>query len=219
MTLFIRAAVLLIAALTLGACNSLTSDSVRSLQILTDGKQNRIPAERVNNPRVDTLLIAAGQAEGLYVAPKGSAGRIRWYGLTEQLETYNGRISQLVGLETDVTALLGNDDPFVTGLLNIDDGTQVSRTVDFPLTYQTGLQQLATYYRGPVEYLAIDGKQQAYQRIDEQILMPQINFRATNYYWVNPATGQVRRSIQHPAPNLPAMNMLFTHHPAQGEQP
>lgn len=219
MSPLLRAGLLLLAALPLAACNSLTADSVSTFKLLADGKLNRIPAERIDNSRADTLLIAAGRAEGLYIAPAGSSGVIQWLGLTEQLETHNGRVTQLVGLKTDINAPLNPDDPFLTGLLAIQDGTQVVRSVDLPLTYQTGLLQVATYYRGPLEQLDSAADQQQYQRIDEHVRMPQINYQTTNHYWVEPGTGRVRRSIQQPAPGLLEMDMLFTHQPVQGEQP
>ena len=218
MSPFLRSGLLLLAALPLAACNSLTADSVATFRVLADGKLNHISPEQINNPEADTLFIAAGLAEGLYVAPAGSSGVVQWYGLTEQLETQYGRVTQLVGLETDVNAPLNQDDPFATGLLNLDNGTQVVRSVDLPLTYQTGLQQIATYYRGPLEQFASEPGQ-PYQRIDEHVRMPDLDFETTNYYWVDPATGKVRRSIQQPAPGMLTMDMLFSYQSAQGEQP
>ncbi|MEL0167511.1 MAG: YjbF family lipoprotein [Pseudomonadaceae bacterium] len=211
----LRAAALALSLLALSGCNSLTSDSVNSFRLLLDNDRNKIPAERVNNSRADTLLISAAGAQGLFIAPAGSSGIIRWRGVTEQLETHNGRMTQLVGMKVDVLAPLNAEDPLARNLLQISDGTEIVRTVDYPLTYQTGLQQVATYYRGPLEVIG----QQTYQRIDEHIRMPQIDYKATNYYWVDPATGSVRRSIQNLAPELPAFDLLFTHQPPRGDQP
>lgn len=201
--------------LFLTACNSLTSDTIRSFQLLLDEDRNRIPAERVNDPRADTLLVTTANAQGLFIAPPGSHGQIQWRGLTEQLETDRGRITQLVGMDVDVLVPLAANDPFSIGLLAVADGTRINRLVDLPLTYQTGLQQEAVYYRGPLEAIG----QQSLQRIDEHIQMAQIGYQTTNYYWLDPETGRVRRSIQNPAPGLPTFDLLFTHQPARGKQP
>lgn len=211
----LRAAALALGLLALSGCNSLTSDSVNSFRLLLDNDRNKIPAERVNNSRADTLLISAAGAQGLFIAPAGSVGAIQWRGVTEQLETHNGRITQLVGMSVDVLAPLNDNDPLTNDLQHIADGTEVVRSVDYPLTYQTGLQQVATYRRGPLEAIGT----QTYQRIDEHIRMPQIHYQATNYYWVDPTSGRVRRSIQHLAPGLPTFDLLFTHQPPRGSQP
>lgn len=219
MTLSLRTGALLLAVLPLVGCNSLTATSVESLALLMDSDRNSISLERTNDARADTLLIKLDSAQALFEAPPGSRGRIWWYGPAQQLETYNGRITQLVGLETDVMTQPVDADPLTAGLLQVADGTQVTRSVDLPLTYQSGLQQIATYYRGPLEQIDFPGDLTLYQRIDEQVWMPQLKFRALNHYWIDPQTGSVRRSIQHPAPSLAVFDLLFTHQPARGVAP
>lgn len=215
MTISLRTGAVLCGLLILTACNSLTSDTISSFRLLFDEDRNRIPAERVNDPRADTLLVSTASAQGLFIAPPGSHGQIQWRGVTEQLETDNGRITQLVGMDVEVLVPLAANDPFRSGLIGVADGTRISRLVDLPLTYQTGLHQEAVYYRGPLEAIG----QQSLQRIDEHIRMEQIGFQTTNYYWLDPETGRVRRSIQNPAPGLPTFDLLFTHQPARGKQP
>ena len=73
--------------------------------------------------------------------------------------------------------------------------------------------------RGPVEKIDILGSVQPHQRIDETIWMPQLDYKAINYYWLDMQTGQVRRSIQHISPTLPVMAITLTRLPSMGETP
>ncbi|UJJ32064.1 YjbF family lipoprotein [Halopseudomonas maritima] len=189
----------------------MTSNAVDSFRLAWQGKVNEIPDSQVQAVTGDSLLIRAGAAEALFTAPAGSTGCIAWWGISEQVETCYGRISQIVGLETDVAQHLAAGDPFQSGLLNVTEGQQVTRLVDFPLSYQTGITQIATYSIGPRESLTLFGQTAQYQRIDERIWMPELDYSALNQYWVDPATGQVRRSLQHPSPEFPVFEVISTH--------
>lgn len=205
-----RGLLALSASLCLSACNSMTATSIESINLAIKGKINEIPLDQIKSVEADSILIQAGAAEGLFVAPAGSIGRIEWLGLSEQVQTDHGRVTQLVGTATDVLSPLLAKDPFITGLLNVPEDTQVLRYVDYPLAYQTGLEQYATYKRGPLEEIKIFNSSLPHQRIDERIWMPQLHYKATNYYWVDPKSGSIRRSIQHVSPELPALDITLT---------
>lgn len=219
MNLFIRRGLLALAVACLPACNSMTATSIETLNLAIRGKANEISMEHIRSVKADSLFIQAGASEGLFVAPDRSGERVNWYGLTEQLQTDHGRLTQLLGVESDVLMPLVPNDPFITGLMQVTDGTQVVRRVDYPLAYQTGLEQHATYQRGPVERIDILGTLHNLQRIDETIWMPQLNYKTTNYYWLDMPTGRVRRSVQHLSPKLPAMDVTLTRLPAAGATP
>ncbi len=207
----LRYCTLAAAAITLTGCNSLTANSIDTIRLAWNGKVNEISDSQVQQVPGDSMLIRAGAAEALFVAPAGSSGCIDWWGIGEQVATCHGRISQIVGLESDVIQPLAEDDPFIRGLLHVTDGQQAFRSVDLPLTYQTGISQVATYTVGPLEALTLFGYTAQYRRIDEQIWMPELDYSALNQYWVDPASGQVRRSLQHPIPGLPVFEVITTH--------
>ncbi len=213
MNSFYRRGPLALAFLFLCGCNSLTATTIETINLAIKGNINEIPIEQVTSVEADSLLIKAGAAEGLYVAQNERQGLVDWVGLDESVQTHNGRLTQLVGVGNDVFAPLIKNDPFLLGLSHVSDGTQVIRTVDFPRAYQTGLQQHATYTKGPLERIEILGQLLPHQRIDEQIWMPQLHYKATNYYWLDPDSGQVRRSIQHVAPDFPALDITVTRLP------
>ena len=214
----LRSCALLAAAVTLGGCNSMTSNAIDSFRLAWKGKVNEIPDGQVLAVSGDSLLIRAGAAEALFTAPAGSTGCIAWWGIAEQVEPCYGRISQIVGLETDVAQPLTADDPFKTGLLRVTEGQEVTRLVDFPLSYQTGITQIATYFIGPQESLTLFGQTAQYQRIDERIWMPELDYSALNQYWVDPNTGLVRRSLQHPSPDFPVFEVISTHNTSKDAQ-
>jgi len=211
-----RKGLLALAVACLPACNSTTATSIETLNLAIRGKANEISLEQIRSVEADSLLILADGAEGLYVAPDRSGERVNWYGITEQVQTDHGRLTQLLGVKSDVLIPLAPNDPFIAGLMQVVDGTQTTRLVDYPLAYQTGLEQHATYERGPLERIEIVGTLYNLQRIDEHIWMPQINFKATNYYWLDPATGRVRRSVQYLSPDLPAMDITLVRLPDAG---
>lgn len=189
----------------------MTANSIDTFRLAWKGKINEIPDSQVMAVTGDSLLIRSGAAEALFTAPAGSTGCIAWWGIAEQIETCYGRVSQVVGLETDVAQPLTADDPFKTGLLRVTEGQQVTRLVDFPLSYQTGITQVSTYFIGPQESLTLFGKTTQYQRIDERVWMPELDYSTLNHYWVDLDTGLVRRSIQHPIPDFPAFEVISTH--------
>jgi len=217
--LFTRGGLLVLAAVCLPACNSMTATSIESLNLAISGKANVISVDYIRSVKADSLYIQAGATEGLFVTPAHSGERVNWYGLTEEVQTDHGRVTQLLGVEDDALIPLIPQDPFITGLMQVADGAQVLRYADYPLAYQTGLEQYATYRRGPVEKIDILGSVQPHQRIDETIWMPQLDYKAINYYWLDMQTGQVRRSIQHISPTLPVMDITLTRLPSMGENP
>ena len=219
MNLLIRGGLLALAAICLPACNSVTADSIETFNRALSGKVNEIPVAQIRAVTADSLLIKAAGAEALYVKLSSDGGRGNWYGLTEEVQTSHGRITQLLGFKNDALIPLVADDPFATGLMQVTDGAQVLRYVDYPLNYQTGLEQYATYYRGPVENVQVLDRVESHQRIDEVIRMPQLNYEAINYYWLDVQSGHVRRSIQHLSPEMPALDITLTRLPPAGDAP
>lgn len=207
MNSFYRRGPLALAFLVLCGCNSLTATSIETINLAIKGDLNKIPLDKIAAVPGESLFIKADDAEGLYVKQAGNNGLVNWLGLNENLQTDHGRLTQLVGIGDDVFVPLVENDPFLRGLDSVPDGTQVVRAADYPLAYQTGLQQYATYKKGPLERIQILDQLVAHQRIDELIWMPQLHYRATNYYWLDLKSGQIRRSIQHLTPELPPFDM------------
>ena len=204
MKTFLTGVTLGLAVIGLAGCNSLSGDAIDTMRLAISGPDSEITVERVNAVDAPVLLAEMGVAEAMLVSPQvRGTGLVEWHGQSEMLLTQHGRIIQTAGLSHDVvTPRLTTDDPFVLGLHIIPDGLEVARLVDYPAQHQTGLRQYARYQRGRVESIKFMGASHELLRINETIRMPELDFKVTNQYWVEPDTGLVRHSIQYLAPDM-----------------
>ena len=209
MKTFFHRVALGVAVIGLAGCNSLTGDAFDTLQVAVFGPESQISVEQANAVDGPVLLANLGVAEALLVSPGQGTGLAEWHGLTEMLLTHHGRVVQTAGLPVDLIAPLTTDDPFIAGLHNLADGYEVTRLVDYPAQYRTGLQQHARYSRGRIESINFMGSTHKLLRIDELVRIPELKFRARNQYWVEPDTGLVRYSIQHLSPELPPLYLTL----------
>lgn len=203
-------ALLRIAALSalvagVAGCNSLTATSLETMKLAIKGPAPQISAARIDAIDSPTLLAEFGVAQALFTSHTDAVGQVQWLGRTEVLVTHHGRLVKTAGLPADFISPLLADDPFANGLHLVQDGQRIHRIVDYPSRYQTGLEQQATYKRGPMEDVEIRGQTLRLQRIDERIWMPELKYRAVNRYWVDNQSGFVHKSAQHVAPQLPVI--------------
>lgn len=216
MKTFATRVTLFMAVLGLAGCNSLSGDSIDTLRIALSGPHSDITPERINTVDAPVLVAKLGAAEAMMVSPRPLAELTEWHGVSEMLLTHGGRLVHTAGLPTDLIAPLVDDDPFLAGLGNLADGTEITRRVDYPARYLTGLRQHARYRIGPLETVSYQGRKHRLLRIDETIRMPELDFKATNHYWIEPETGRVRHSVQHIAPDLPPLHLTLVK--TQGSQ-
>lgn len=201
----------------LAGCNSLSGDAIDTMRLAISGPESQISVKRVDAVDAPVLLAEMGVAEAMLVSPGRAHGLVEWHGVTEMLLTHEGRVVQTAGLPGDIIApLLTADDPFVLGLHVIPDGLEVARLVDYPKQHRTGLRQYARYERGKVEPITFMGTSHQLLRVNEMIRMPELGFKATNQYWVEPDTGLVRHSVQHLAPDMPPLQLTLVK--TQGSQ-
>ena len=205
----IERAALIAVMIGLAGCNSLSGDALDTMRLAISGPESEVSIERVQSVNGPALIAQLGVAEALLISTGPSTGLVEWYGLTEMLLTHHGRLVQTAGLPVDLIAPLNGDDPFVTGLHRVTDGFEVTRLVDYPALHRTGLRQQAHYRIGKVESIEFMGASHSLLRIDELIRMPELGFKATNQYWVEPDSGLVRHSVQHLAPDLPPLRLTL----------
>lgn len=203
----IAAASLLAAGLT--GCSGLQNSSFETLNLAISGLDPTITVADVNALKGPALLVRFGQADALMVASTVQGNYVQWRGVGEHLVTDHGRLVRSAGLPTDILAPLLPDDPFILGLHNVTDGLEISRQLDYPARYQTGLRQIARYQRGALESVEIMGQARELQRIDERIEIPALGFKAQNRYWVDPQTGLILDSVQYLTPELPPLRLTL----------
>lgn len=206
----LRAGLSAAAAVLLSGCTSVASTSYETLRLAITGPESVITADYVNSLDRPALSARLKQSEALLILASRNEGIDEWHGRSQALVTHNGRLTQTAGLpdEADIIAPLAPSDPFLQDLRSVTEDTEVTRLVDFPGRYLTGVAQTARYRKGPLEILDIMGEQRSLQRMDEMISMPAISFSATNHYWLDPDTGKVLASAQHLAPGLPAVHLV-----------
>ncbi len=209
MKTILPAVVLGMAMAGLAGCNSLTGDALQTMRLAVTGPASPITVERVRSVNAPVLLAQLGVAEAMLVSSGQATGLVEWHGVTEMLLTHHGRITQTAGMPADIIAPLVTADPFAAGLHTVADGFEVTRLVDYPALHRTGLRQHARYKRGRMEKVEFMGESHQLLRIDEVIRMPELGFKATNHYWVEPNTGLVRRSTQYIAPDLPPLHLTL----------
>lgn len=190
-------------------CNSLTGDALQTMRLAITGPESPITVERVNAIDAPVLLAQLGVAEAMMVSSGNATGVVEWHGVTEMVLTHHGRVTQTAGMPSDIIVPLAAADPFAAGLHTVADGLEVTRLVDYPALYRTGLHQHARYKRGRLEKVEFMGASHQLLRIDEAIHMPELGLKATNHYWVEPDTGLVRRSTQYLAPDLPPLHLTL----------
>mgnify|MGYP000113721597 CR=1 FL=1 len=208
MNVLLRGGLLCACLAGVAGCTATSGNAVDTLWFALRGQPSVVTPERLAALSTPALEINLGYANVLMVLGNQTGERQEWVGTAEMLVTHHGRVTQLVGLPIDPIMPLLPNDPFMSGLHRVADGTRVTRLVDYPARYQTGLRQHATYRQRGVTQQVIHGETLELLRVDEEIRMPELGFRATNRYWLNPQTGFIHRSAQHLAPDLPVMELV-----------
>lgn len=199
------------AVIGLAGCNSLTSNAVSSLWRAHVGVDGFVTAERLQAIHAPAMYVELGQTQALLVSPGpiSATGASEWRGVSEMLAAHSGRITQTAGLNPDVVVTPVADDPLALGLHRIPSGTKVTRVVDYPGQYRTSLHQHARYRVGSITTVKILGTRYRLRRVDERIHIPELGFKATNHYWVEPETGLVRQSVQYLGPEMPPIKLTL----------
>jgi hypothetical protein len=197
-----------LAAVLLPGCNSLMNDSYETLKLAISGPESLVTVDYVNRMSQPGLVVQLVQSEALLVRASEREGLAVWRGINQMLVTHNGRIVQAAGMseDSDVIAPLAPEDPLRGDLRSLDQA-EVIRLVDYPDRFLTGIPQIASYQRGPMESLQVMGANRQLQRLDESVSMPALDYETTNYYWFDPASGEVIVSVQHIAPGFPSMRL------------
>lgn len=218
MKILLRTGVCWLAGFMLAGCNSLTGVSYDTIKLAISGSESVITTDLINELDQPALIVRLGDSEALLVRASRYGQTSEWQGAGQALVIRNGRLVQTAGIPdgNDVLAPLLPDDPFL-GDLRAADGTEVTRLVDLPSRYLTGIPQQASYKVDGTENLEIMGQDRKLVRIEERVRMPVLNMQTTNLYWLDPANGQVVASRQQLTPELAPL--FLTEVTPMGSQP
>lgn len=184
----------------------MTASSYDTIKLAISGPEPVITTDVVNNLGRPSLVARMAQSEALLVRASQFKLISEWHGRDQALVTQNGRLIQTAGVPEngDLIAPLLPNDPFL-GDLRQADGVEVTRLIDMPDRYLTGVPQQARYRVRELEAIKLMGEEHQLQRVEEAIRMPALGIRETNLYWVDPDTGRVIASRQFLVPELPPL--------------
>lgn len=191
--------------LSLHGCSELSRSSVNAMRLAVKGQPQVQPsaAEVAAKPY---FQLQASSAEGSAVLILGNVDgkRQAWYGnhhVVVFLE--HGRVVQTTGLGQNLDGVqLPADDPFVRGLQTLSTSVTYHMDQDWSPGYRYGVPVEATLTPAGHEQISILGQAHDVLRVDEQLSVPSLHYRATNHYWVDPHDGFIWKSEQQVAPGL-----------------
>lgn len=192
-------------ALLLSGCNSLMSASMQTLKASVSGPDSveltRAQVEAVPYPQI---LVTTVSSEGVMAMTRRRGGLEFWVASGNQvLLMRDGLVVRSVGLGVSLDGTRFNgESPFKRGLQHLPDGYTSTRWIDIYDGYRVGIAVNSRFSTHDVERIRILDKEYTLLRIDEQVDAPDLNFSATNHYWVDPQDGFVMRSEQHLTPQI-----------------
>lgn len=192
-------------ALLLSGCNPLMRASWYTLKTSVSGPAplhvTRAQVDAVPYPQI---LVTTAVSEGVMARARRRGDLEFWVASGKQVVMMrDGLVVRTVGLgvSLDGTRFIG-ESPFKRGLQHLPDGYTSTRWIDVYDGNRIGVAVNSRFSPRDIETLRILDKDHAVLRIDEQVEVPTLDFRATNHYWVDPQDGFILRSEQHLTPRL-----------------
>ncbi|WP_426690173.1 YjbF family lipoprotein [Rhodanobacter ginsengiterrae] len=189
----------------LHGCSELSRSSVNAMKLAVKGKPKVQPtaAEVAAKPY---FQLQASSPEGSAVLILGNVDgqRQAWYGSHGVVVFIaHGRVVQTTGLGQNLDGVqLPADDPLAGGLQTLAAPVTYRMLQDWSPGYRYGVPVEATLTPAGHEQLSILGQTHDVLRVDEQLRVPSLHYRASNHYWVDPRDGFIWKSEQQVAPGL-----------------
>jgi len=189
----------------LHGCNDLTRSSVDAMKLALHGKPTVRPsaAEVAAKPYYQ-LQATSPEGSAVLILGNLDGQRQAWYGAHGTVVFIeHGRVVQTAGLSQNLDGLqLPADDPFARGLQTLTAPVSYRLGKDWSPGYRYGVPVDATLTPVGHEQISILGTTHDVLRVDEQLSVPALHYRATNHYWVDPRDGFIWKSEQQVAPGL-----------------
>lgn len=191
--------------LGLHGCNDLTRSSVDAMKLALHGKPKVRPsAADVAAKPYYQLQATSPEGSAVLILGNLDGQRQAWYGAHGAvIFIERGRVVQTAGLSQNLDGLqLPADDPFARGLQTLTAPVSYRLGKDWSPGYRYGVPVDATLTPIGREQISILGTGHDVLRVDEQLSVPSLHYRATNHYWVDPRDGFIWKSEQQVAPGL-----------------
>ncbi len=189
----------------LHGCSELSRSSINAVKLAVKGKPQVQPtAAEVAAKAYFQLQVSGPAGSAVLILGNVDGTRQVWYGnrgVVVFLE--RGRVVQTTGLEQNLDALqLPADDPFARGLQTLPGPVSYRMSSDWSPGYRYGVPVEATLTPAGREQISILDVTHDVLRIDEQLSVPSLHYKATSHYWVDPRDGFIWKSEQQIAPGL-----------------
>ncbi|WP_460147047.1 YjbF family lipoprotein [Pseudomonas sp. H2_H03] len=192
-------------ALLLCGCNPLMKASWDTFKASAQGPASLelTPAQVAAVP-YPQILVTTVTSEGVMAMARRRGDLQFWLASGNQvLLMRDGLVVRTVGLGVSLDGTrFDGESPFKRGLQHLHDGHTSTRWIDIYQGYRVDLSVNSRFSRHDIEPIRILNRDYALLRIDEQVAIPDLDFRATNRYWVDPQDGFIMQSEQHLTPQI-----------------
>jgi hypothetical protein len=172
---------------------------------LTRADIDRIPyaSLAVRLGRGDQNLTILGGVEG---------AQLDWISAThEVIATRYGRVIKTVGMPQNLkTTNFLSSDPLALRKMAPDAAYTCIRTIDIEPSDRYGVTVTSRFSYLGREDVTILGHRYVTEAWRETCDAKELNWSFVNRYWRDPESGLAWKSVQHPTPDLPAMELLVT---------
>lgn len=186
-------------------CTQLSRSSLDMVKLATQRHTLVAPtaAEVATRPYFQ-LQVTSANARAVLILGNVDGAREAWYGAHGvAVFIAHGRVVKTTGLSQNLDGLqLPATDPFTRGLHTLTAPVTYRLTADWSPGYRYGVPVEATLTLAGATQISILDTTHPVQRVDEQLSVPALHYRATNHYWVDPEDGFIWKSEQQVAPGL-----------------
>ncbi len=213
-----RVALVYAAAALLPACGN--STALRALKFSYDiarGEEVKNPLTRAqidDNPYAK-IEVRVGKRV-LAVLEERVGSDLLWRSADNRiLQTRSWRLVKTANLPTDIAGTeFVSRDPLDVGLQNVSSGTQAERIVDFRAPARYGRVVRSRFDDLGSKAISIIGRTYPTRLMREVNHVEVEDWRYENFYWFDPATGIIWRSVQHVDPSFEPLRISVLKPPA-----
>lgn len=169
---------------------------------------------RINNTNRSYIVLAFAEAPQTLPITRIDSKNIELKWLSADnglLVTRNGRLLKSVNLFVGNRLTLNSEqpDPVALGLHLSSTPIKWKSTVDWQPGYHFNYQQNSTFSFVSDETLTINDKIVTLKKFNEHVVVANLDIEYDNQFWVDESTGNVIKSYQKIAPNLPYIDITL----------
>ena len=187
---------------------------------------DNIPADEINNSPYSSIYAKISDSHNVFVllalaeAPQtlpvsilnSQTVELKWISSgAGMLVTRNGRLLKTVNLFDGNRINISSEqiDPLALGLHLSSTPLQWTSTIDWQPGYHINYEQRSTFSFVNDETITINDKALTLKKFNEHVVVPHLNIEYDNQFWVDASNGNIMKSHQKIAPNLPYIEITL----------